>query len=127
MKRVIKLTESDLINLVKKVIKESELNELGQGDFSDIEEIGCVEPIGKLHVGITTMSKQSNYRSGFDFIVVYYNNKKTNEKIVYGFGLEVTDDMFNKKDNKGTPIICRIAERTLMDFSEQYEENEENF
>jgi len=127
MKRVIKLTESDLINLVKKVIKESELNELGQGDFSDIEEIGCVEPIGKLHVGITTMSKKSNYRSGFDFIVVYYNNKKTNEKIVYGFGLEVTDDMFNKKDNKGTPIICRIAERTLMDFSEQYEENEENF
>ena len=127
MKRVIKLTESDLINLVKKVIKESELNELGQGDFSDIEEIDCVDPIGKLHVGITTMSKRSNYRSGFDFIVVYYNNKKTNEKIVYGFGLEVTDDMFDKKDAEGSPIICRIAERTLMEFSEQYDENEENF
>ena len=73
------------------------------------------------------MSKQSNYRSGFDFIVVYYNNKKTNEKIVYGFGLEVTDEMFDKKDDEGTPIICRIAERTLMEFSEQYDENEENF
>ena len=127
MKKVIRITESQLIKTLKKIIKESELNELGQGDFSDIVEIGCVEPIGKLHVGITIMSKHSNYRSGFDFIVVYYNNKKTNEKIVYGFGLEVTDDMFNKKDNKGTPIICRIAERTLMDFSEQYEENEENF
>ena len=127
MKKVIRLTESQLIKTLKKIIKESELNELGQGDFSDIEEIDCVDPIGKLHVGITTMSKRSNYRSGFDFIVVYYNNKKTNEKIVYGFGLEVTDDMFNKKDNKGTPIICRIAERTLMDFSEQYNEKEVNF
>ena len=73
------------------------------------------------------MSKQSNYRSGFDFIVVYYNNKKTNEKIVYGFGLEVTDSMIDKKDNDGAPIICRIAERTLRDFSKQYDENEENF
>jgi hypothetical protein len=127
VKKVIRLTESQLIKTLKKIIKESELNELGQGDFSDIEEIDCVDPIGKLHVGITTMSKRSNYRSGFDFIVVYYNNKKTNEKIVYGFGPEVTDDMFDKKDYEGTPIICRIAERTLMDFSEQYNEKEVNF
>jgi hypothetical protein len=127
MKKVIRLTESQLIKTLKKIIKETELNELGQGDFSDIEEIGCVEPIGKLHVGITTMSKKSNYRSGFDFIVVYFNNEKTNEQMVYGFGPQVTDNMFDKKDYEGTPIICRIAERTLMDFSEQYNENEVNF
>ena len=35
--------------------------------------------------------------------------------------------MLDKKDNEGTPIICRIAERTLRDFSKQYDENEENF
>ena len=31
--------------------------------------------------------------------------------------------MYDKKDDEGRPIICRIAERMLNDLSEEYEEN----
>jgi len=74
-------------------------------------------------LGIATISGESNFKSGFEFIVIYYNDEETNRKIVYGYGPQVSDNMYDKKDDEGRPIICRIAERMLNDLSEEYEEN----
>lgn len=123
MKKVVRLTESDLMRIVKRIIKESEINELGPSDFSDIENLNCVDPIGDLHVGIASLSSESRFRNDMEFLVVYHIDDKTNKKVVYGYGPQITDTLYEKKDDKGNPMICKLGKRLLHDMSEEYEEN----
>lgn len=121
MKKIIKLTETELIRIIKKVIKENEITELGQGDFTDIEDISCVKPKGGLYAGVSTLSGESKFKPDSQFIVIYY--MEGDKKVVYGYGPEVTEDMIDRKDYQEKPIICRIAQKTLSDMAKEYKEN----
>ena len=61
MKKVVRLTESDIERLVKKIIKEDKLNELGTSDFLDIKEVVCDNlPNYGLKVGTAKLNGSDN-------------------------------------------------------------------
>lgn len=113
MKKIIKLNESELTDIVKRVISEMEINELGHGDFGDIRELGCVDSMGGLYVGISRVSEESRYGSGIKFLVSYYYDG--DDKVIYGYGPRIESGMSKN--------ICDIAERYLKDVFIEYDEN----
>lgn len=102
MAKIIRLTESDIENLVKKILKEEKINEIGISDFSDTKEIGKG---GVLRPAIAKLK-------GENYIVVLDRNNN-----VFGYGPKITKGM-------GREQICRIAQRLMDDWEEEATMNE---
>lgn len=110
MKKVIRLTEGDLSRIIKRVISEMEINELGHGDFGDIRELGCVDSMDGLYVGISKVNVESRYGSGIKFLVSYYYDG--DERVIYGYGPRIESGMSKN--------ICEIGARYLREMYKEY-------
>jgi len=92
MKKIIRLNESDLEGLVKKI-----LNEVGGEKFTDIEQLGQSEEM--LKPAIAKLK-------GEDYIVVIDNKGK-----VFGYGPKVNKNMDKEQ-------VCRIAQGLVDEWKE---------
>ena len=115
MSKVIRLTESDLVRIVKRVISESELNEFGTSDFGSIRPLGCVPSKSGLKVGISTASTKGDDKS--HYMVVYYTKK--GKDVVYGHGPKIQNSM--DKDKK-----CDMGKKLIDEFYSDYKKEKDN-
>jgi hypothetical protein len=102
MAKIIRLTESDVEVLVRKILKEEKINEIGIGDFSDTKEIGKG---GILRPAIAKLK-------GENYIVVLDRNNN-----VFGYGPKISKGMDREQ-------ICKIADRLMKDWEEEAAMNE---
>lgn len=98
MARIIRLNESDIERLVRKIIKEDKMNEIGISDFTDTKEIGGGSEL--LRPAIAKLR-------GKDHIVVI--DTKGN---VFGYGPEITRNM-------DRTMICKIANKLVSEWEEE--------
>lgn len=103
MAKIIRLNESDIERLVKKIIREEKINELGPSDFSDTKEIG--KSSGVLKPAIAKLKGKNH--------VVVIDNKGN----VFGYGPEITPNMTRQQ-------ICTIANKLVSDWEEEATMNE---
>jgi hypothetical protein len=103
MAKIIRLNESDIERLVRKIIKEEEINEIGVSDFSDTETIGKGGDV--LRPAVATLK-------GKRYIVVIDKGGR-----VFGYGPQIGKGMDKEK-------ICRIADKLVQDWEEEALMNE---
>jgi len=111
MKKIIRISESKLVKIIRKIINEGDLMELGHDDFGNIESLDCVESIGGLHVGISRVNVDSRYGSGINFLVSYYYDDEN--KVIFGYGPRIEPDM-------GEKMICKIGLKFLNDMYDEF-------
>ena len=108
MARIIRLNESDIERLVRKIIKEEKINEIGASDFSDAKEIG----------GGTVLKPAIAKLKGKNHVVVVDKNGN-----VFGYGPEITRNM-------DRAMICRIADKLVKEWEDEaklYETDRHDF
>lgn len=98
-KKIIRLNESDVERLVRKIIKEESINEIGEDDFSDRKEFDAGTS-GNLSPAIAKMR-------GKNYIVVIDKGGK-----IIGYGPTITPNM-------GRGQICSIAQRLIEEWEEE--------
>jgi len=104
MTKIIRLTETDIERLVKKIIKEEKITELGSSDFMDRVNV----PTKSNNTLTAAIAKLKGKRH----IVVIDKQGR-----VQGYGPAITPDMDKAK-------ICYIAEKLVADWEEEVSMNE---
>lgn len=98
-KKVIRLTESDVERLVRKIIKEESINEIGGNDFEDKKGFDA----GTSSILSPAIAKMK----GKDYIVVVDKSGK-----IIGYGPSITPNMNRAQ-------ICTIAQRLIEDWEDE--------
>jgi hypothetical protein len=115
MKKVIRLTESELVNLIRNIINEGEITELGTiSDFGEIKDIEGIESESGLKAGVATMFPDEENEK--DVIVVYLFDDNGNPEI-YGYGPSITSNMDER-------MVRRMAKKLLNQWDEEYGSND---
>ena len=81
MKRVIRLTEGDLVRLVKRVIKENKLNEDLKDILENIDKIIFIDNSIKINY-FNPIIQDLNLLNVNDVVCIWSNNEKINIKIL---------------------------------------------
>jgi hypothetical protein len=103
MSRIVRLNESDVERLVRKIIKENKINELGTSDFTDTVKISG---------GSSVLKPAIAKLRGKNHIVVIDNKGE-----VFGYGPEITKNM-------GRNEICIIANNLVSQWDDEAKMNE---
>jgi hypothetical protein len=104
MAKIIRLTETDIERLVKKIIKEEEITEVGSSEFTDRINV----PTKSNNTLTAAIAKLKGKRH----IVVIDKQGR-----VQGYGPVITPDMDRTK-------ICSIAEKLVAGWEEEVSMNE---
>ncbi len=99
-KKVIRLTEADIEGLVRKIIKEESINELGTGDFKDTKTFDAGDTGSTLVPAIGKLKGKSH-------IVIL--DRKGN---IIGYGPEISRSISRAQ-------ICTIAQRLIEDWEDE--------
>jgi hypothetical protein len=112
MKKVIRLTETEMTDLIEKIIKEEILQELDQRNFTNIRRIIQIEPKKSgLRVGVADMINGDEVKG--ESIVVYYIDNGI--KKIFGYGPEIGVGVEKKN-------ILSMGRKLLDQWSEEFEE-----
>ena len=90
MKKIIKLTESDLVRLVKRVIKEDEMGDMGMDKTMGFDTMGVASKgITLMQLGVNETSYMANLKGTTPF---YVNGKEQKQNI----NIKPTDKLSSK-------------------------------
>lgn len=111
MKKTIRLTESELIDLIEKVINENMINELDTPNIQNIMRIPGIKSLPNgLRAGVADIVRDGEVTG--QSIIIYY--LEDGQKKVYGHGPFISDKTSDEK-------VKTIAKKLLDQWGEEFE------